>query len=454
MIISWPRIILPVGIIAIVGMLSGCTQLPVVGPSPRDIKSGAATTLSNGRDPLLVYTSRDSVDFNYALIDLNPYVLSVLVGISPDSFHGTFGTQRGPVPVIRVGVGDVVQTSIFESSAGGLFVSGDAAGRVGNYVTLPPQTVAGNGTISIPYAGQVKAAGRTSYEIQRDIETKLATRAIEPQVVINITEQNSDAAIVIGDAGQGRIKLTGSGERILDMISKAGSAAGGGGGGGGGKLAPYDLEITLQRKNRIGTVRLSSIIDNPSENIYVNAGDVIYVHRRPRTFVAFGALGNATGGTTVGGGDVSGLDGIFQFGQERLALSEAVAKAGGLLDERANPSQIFLYRGERRQTLEKLNVNLGKFPPGQQVIPTVYRVNFRDPSAFFMAQKFQMRDKDILYVANADSVEVGKALNYMTLWSSSAAGYVGNAATVLTSAQILGGGGPATALVVGGGGAP
>lgn len=452
MIVSWQRIIVPVSVIAILGMLSGCTQLPKVGPSYRDIKSGAATTLSNGRDPLLVYTSRDAVDFNYALIDLNPYVINVLGGVSQDSFHGTFGTQRGPVPVIRVGVGDVVQTSIFESSAGGLFVSGDAAGRVGNYVTLPPQTVAGNGTISIPYAGQIKAAGRTSYEIQRDIETKLATRAIEPQVVINITEQNSDAAIVIGDAGQGRIKLTGSGERILDMISKAGSA--GGGGGGGGKLAPYDLEITLQRKNRIGTVRLSSIIDNPSENIYVNAGDVIYVHRRPRTFVAFGALGNATGGTTVGGGDVSGLDGIFQFGQERLALSEAVAKAGGLLDERANPSQIFVYRGERRQTLEKLDVNLSKFAPNQQLIPTVYRVNFRDPSAFFMAQKFQMRDKDILYVANADSVEVGKALNYMTLWSASAAGYVGNAATVLTSAQILGGGGPATALVVGGAAAP
>ncbi|WP_372642009.1 polysaccharide biosynthesis/export family protein [Hyphomicrobium sp.] len=429
------------------GILSACTQLPVNGPSYRDIHTGATSTLSNGRDPMLVYTSRDAVDFNYALIDINPFVVSALGGIVPDSFYGSFGAPRGPVPVIRVGVGDVVQTSIFESSAGGLFVAGDATGRVGNYITLPPQTVAGNGTISIPYAGQVKAAGRTTYEIQHDIEAKLATRAIEPQVIINITEQNADAVIVIGDAGQSRIKLTGAGERVLDMISKTE------GGANSGKLAPYDLEITLQRKNRVGTVRLSNIIDNPRENIYVTAGDVIYVHRKPRTFVAFGALGNATGGTTVGGGDVIGLDGIFQFGQERLTLSEAVAKAGGLVDERANPSQIFIYRGERRQTLEKMNVNLTKFAPNQQTIPTVYRVNFRDPSAFFMAQKFQMRDKDILYVANADSIEVAKALNYMTLWTSSAAGYMSSAATVLTSAQILGGSSSAgTALIVGGGG--
>jgi polysaccharide export outer membrane protein len=228
------------------------------------------------------------------------------------------------------------------------------------------------------------------------------------------------------------------------MISKAG-----GGGGTTNKLAPYDLEVTLQRKNRVGTVRLSNIIDNPRENIYVDAGDVIFVHRRPRAFVAFGALGNAVGGTTVGGGDVTGLDGIFQFGQERLSLSEGVAKAGGLIDERANPSQIFLYRGERRETLEKMGVNLSKFAPGQHVIPTVYRANFRDPSALFMAQKFQMRDKDMLYVANADSIEVAKALNYMTLWTSSASGYVGSAATVLTSAQILGGSSAGTAFVVG-----
>ncbi|HET6389438.1 polysaccharide biosynthesis/export family protein [Hyphomicrobium sp.] len=442
------RIIVPGIVSAVAGLLAACTQLPVDGPSYRDIHTGATTTLSNGRDPLLVYTSRNAVDFDYALIDINPFVISVLDDISPDSFYGTFGQQRGPVPVVRVGVGDVVQTSIFESSAGGLFVTGDAAGRAGNYVTLPAQTVSGKGTISIPYAGQIKAAGRTTYEIQREIESKLASRAIEPQVIVNVTEQNADSVIVIGDAGQGRIKLTGAGERILDMISKTTST------GATGKLAPYDLEITLQRKNRIGTVRLSNIINNPRENIYVEAGDVIYVYRRPRSFVAFGALGNATGGTTIGGGDVIGLDGIFQFGQERLSLNEAVAKAGGLVDERANPSQTFIYRGERRRTLELMNVNLSKFAPGQQWIPTVYRLNFRDPSAFFMAQKFQMRDKDILYVANADSIEVGKALNYMTLWTSSAAGYVGNAATVLTSAQILGGAGGSTAVIVGGTGGP
>ena len=223
MTVSWARFLFSKGwMLLVVGILAGCIQLPVDGPGFRDIHRGAAATLSNGRDPLLVYTSRDAVDYNYALIDINPLVLSVLHEIPPISFLKTFGKRRGPTPIIRVGAGDVLQTSIFEATSGGLFVPSEAAGRLGNYVTLPAQTVSGNGTISVPYAGPVQAAGRTVPEIQRDIESKLKSRAIEPQVLVNMTEQNAATVTVIGDTGQSRVKMTGTGERILDMISKAG----------------------------------------------------------------------------------------------------------------------------------------------------------------------------------------------------------------------------------------
>src|SRR5262249_46645960 len=151
----------------------------------------------------------------------------------------------------------------------------------GNYVTLPAQTVGGNGSVSVPYAGSIKAVGHTVPEIQRDIETKLAKRAIEPQVIVNIVEQNADAITVIGGTGGNKIRLTGSGERILDMISKAGGGAGGA--GGAGKFAGYELMVTLQRKGRIATIPFTRLIANPTENVFVAAGDVIYVTREPKT---------------------------------------------------------------------------------------------------------------------------------------------------------------------------
>jgi polysaccharide biosynthesis/export protein len=412
--VSFPRALVLLG----VAMHSGCTQLPVDGPGYRDIHRGAAATLSDGRDPLLIYTSRDAVDYNYALIDINPLVLDVLGDIRPDSFFGTFGTQHGPVPVVRVGVGDVLQISVFESSSGGLFIpGGEVAAHTGSYVTLPAQTVSGAGTISVPYAGPVRVAGRTTSQIQRDIESKLATRAIEPQVVVNIIEQNADTVTVIGDTGNNKIKLTGSGERILDVISRA---VGGAGGFGPVGFAGYELLVTLQRKNQIATVPFTRLINNPNENIFVAPGDIIYVHRQPRTFVVFGAFGQIGGGTLVAGGGTAGLSLQIKFDQERLSLNEAIAKAGGLADGRANPAQVFLYRPEHRETLERMGVNLSEFAPNQQWIPTVYRANFRDPSSFFFAQRFQMRDKDIMYAANADANEVLKFLGYVNAWTTTA----------------------------------
>jgi polysaccharide export outer membrane protein len=388
--------------------------MPVDGPAYRDIQRGATASLSKRQD-FLIHTGRDNADFSYALVDISPNIIDVLDHISPDSFFGTFGRSRGSVPVIRVGVGDVLQTSVFESASGGLFGAGEQSTKGGNFVTFPSQTVTGSGTISIPYAGTIPAAGRTIPEIQRDVESKLASRAIEPQVIISVVEQNAETVTVIGDTGSNKIKITGSGERILDMISKSGGA-----GSSTGKFAGYELYVTLQRKNRTVTVPFTQLVDEPRENIYAAPGDIIYVFRQPKTFTAIGALAAVGTGAVTEGGATTGLSGQFRFEQERLSLNEAIAKAGGLTDSRANPAQVFLYRPERRETVEKMGVDLSNFPPAQRIIPTVYRANFRDPSNFFFVQKFQMRDKDIVYAANSDSIEITKFLNYVNTWTSTA----------------------------------
>jgi polysaccharide export outer membrane protein len=391
--------------------LAACTQLPVDGPHHRDIATNATASLVSDRRDIVV---------EYALLDINKAVLESAVEVGPGSFFRTFGRYSGPAPIIRVGVGDVVQVSVVESAAGGLFIPAEAGVRPGNFVTIPPQQVDRGGTISVPYAGAIQAAGRTPSEIQRDIESKLANRAIEPQVVVTLAEQNATEASVVGDvlntANRFRIRL--GGERVLDMISKA----------GGLKYPGYELFVTLQRKNKRSTVYFPTLINNPSENIFVAPGDTIYVYREQQKFVALGALGTV--------GQTSGLTAQFPFEQERLSLNEAVAKAGGLLDSRANPGQVFLYRVEYREVLAKTGVNLAKFPPNQKLIPTVYPANFREPSSFFFAQGFMMRNKVLIYVSNAGSVEVIKCLDYLRAVTSTVSGVAGDA--VLTKDAVRG----------------
>ncbi len=392
---------------ALLGMqFSGCHMLPASGPLYRDISGGAAAAL---------LSERDTVAFNYVLLDINRVVLEHVAEIGPGSLFKSFGKGYGPAPVIRVGVGDIVQIAIFESSSGGLFIPSEAGVRPGNFVTLPTQEVDNAGNVTVPYAGQVPVVGRTAPEIQRDIESRLATRAVEPQVVVTLLERNASEVTVVGDVvnAANRFRIRPGGERVLDLIAKA----------GGLRYPGYEIFVTLQRGKLRATVFFPTLVNKPEENIFVAPGDTIYVYREQQKFVAIGALG-AVGLTTAG------VTGQYSFEQERLSLNEAVARAGGLLDIRANPGQVFLYRLEHRHMLERLQMDLRAFPAEQVMIPVVYRANFRDPSSFFFAQSFPMRHKDVIYVSNADAVELSKFLAVLQQLTSVASGWGGDGVVV------------------------
>src|SRR5262245_44739439 len=90
----------------LVASVPGCNVLPANGPSHYDISYGAASTM---------LAEPSVAAFNYVLVDINRLVLDNVVDIGPGSFFRTFGKGHGPAPVIRIGAGDVVQISVFES---------------------------------------------------------------------------------------------------------------------------------------------------------------------------------------------------------------------------------------------------------------------------------------------------------------------------------------------------
>jgi polysaccharide export outer membrane protein len=182
---------------------------------------------------------------------------------------------------------------------------------------------------------------------------------------------------------------------VLDVVSEAGGLSSPG----------IETYITLQRRGKSATVLYDHLVATPSENIYVAPGDTILVDRERRTYLAFGA---------------SGLNGRFDFEESKLTLGEALGKAGGLLDSRANPAQVMLYRTVKKDFLGKLGVDTSRF--SGDMVPVIFRANMRDPSALFAVQKFPMQDKDTIYVSNSDSVETLKFLNILNSVTSTVAG--------------------------------
>lgn len=371
--------------------VSGCTSLPASGPSARAVESNATVKVSS-----VSSKSNQTAGIDYALVDINAAVLSAFSETTVKSFEGGFGGGRGGAPVLPLGVGDVVQVSIFESQAGGLFIPADAGSRPGNFVQLPQQTVGRSGSINIPYAGEIQVSGYTEEQVARVIEDRLANRAIEPQAVVTKISARSAQIAVLGDVrNPAKITLTEAGERVLDVLSEA-----------GGLNSPgKETYVTLQRRGRSGTILYDHLVKTPAENIYVVPGDIITVDRERRTYLAFGA---------------AGLNGRFDFEESDLSLGDALGKAGGLLDGRADPAQVMLYRVADKAILAKLGVNVSHFEA--DTVPVIFRANLRDPSSLFALQKFPMEDKDILYVTNSDSTELVKFLNIVNSVTSTAAG--------------------------------
>jgi polysaccharide biosynthesis/export protein len=349
---------------------AGCSIMPAYGPQSMDIRSSEAGTAES---------------LPYALVKLTPEVVHVLGRYTPRL--STAFADRSPPKAFRFGIGDTVSVTIFEAAAGGLFIPAEAGVRPGNFVTIPNQAVDDHGNISVPYAGAIVAQGRTPAEIQRAIVDALKNRAIEPQVVVSLVDQHASLISVLGDVHTaGRFPASPSGERILDLVARA----------GGPVTQGYDGWVTLERAGHRGSVPFGALLYEPSNNIYALPNDVIYLYSQPQTYVAFGAAGN---------------QGQYKFDAWRITLAEAVGKHGGLNDSLADPASVFLYRGETREVAQQLGVDCSRFDG--PIVPIVYVVNFRDPSGYFLAQTFEMRNKDVIYTSNAASVETTKFLNFL-----------------------------------------
>jgi polysaccharide export outer membrane protein len=139
------------------------------------------------------------------------------------------------------------------------------------------------------------------------------------------------------------------------------------------------------------------LLSNPNENVPVQAGDVVIVAREPQTFTAAGATGQ---------------NNVVNFDTIGITLDQAIARAGGLADQRADPAGVFVIRYEQPQDYDQLGLTRPSPGPLQQV-PVIYRINFREPGAFFLARRFPIHNKDILYVSNAPVAEFQKVMNLL-----------------------------------------
>jgi polysaccharide biosynthesis/export protein len=363
--------------------LAGCSTyspfLPSAGPSAQ-----------------LIVDSTAHPDFGIRVVDLSDSVVRrVLASQRRASFAETFGA--GERPKFAIGEGDSLEISVWEAPPAALFGGAllDSRGMIAtSHVTvLPAQMVSSAGTINMPFAGAVQAAGRSPQEVEAEITRRLRSKAHEPQVLVRVLNNVSSTVTVVGEVTTStRVPLTSKGERVLDVLAAAGGVR--------QPVGKITLQLTRQAQGGgVATVLalpLDTVITDPSQNVILQPGDVVTALFQPNSLMVLGA--------TTRNEEIN-------FEAQGITLAQALARSGGLRDERANAAGVFIFRFEDPKAVSDA-VPTRTTPDGK--VPVVYKVDLKDPGSFFAAQGFPMRNKDVMYVANAPGAELQKFLNIVS----------------------------------------
>ena len=365
-------------------LLSACATLPGAIPASGPSREQTLSLANNTAQGINVVPATDSVA---RMLAQRKKATNFA-----DLFPGT------NTPSLRVGAGDVLKVSLWEAPPATLFGSTALDPRTGLVVTsavsFPDQMVMDDGQITIPFAGLIQVAGKTTRTIEAEIERRLTGKANQPQVLVQISTNRSANVTVVGEVKQSmHLELTPKRERLLDALA-----------GAGGVTQPVTkMSVQISRATTTGAMPLDTIIRNPKQNITLHPGDVVTALYQPKSFTVFGATGQ---------------NNEIPFEANGITLAQALARSGGLVDNRADARGIFVFRFEQ-QVQAATSVAPGGItlltPALQSGVPTVYVVNLRDPASFFVSQNFPMEDKDIIYVANAPAAELQKFLQMLGL---------------------------------------
>jgi polysaccharide export outer membrane protein len=360
-------------------LLAGCsTFFSSIGPSRRDIDHSAA---ERPLPPI-------------QLVDVNEEVTQRLVAQRSRHLFSEVLSNR-PDQLQPIGAGDFLVVSIWEATPATLFGSAQIS-PIGIptpslATTLPEQPVDGEGCITVPFAGRIPAAGKTLPDIAAEIKQRLAKKANQPEVLVLLTRNLSSTVTVVGEVTTStRVPLTAAHERLLDALAFA----------AGVKQPINKTTIQITRGANVYALPLETIIQDPKQNVSLQPGDVITALFQPLSFTALGA---------------SGKNDEINFETQGISLAQALARSGGLIDTRSNPSGVFIFR------LEPKSAQAGSGAADSQraattaggLVPVVYRVDLKDPRSLFWIQSFPIKDKDVLYVSNAPVAELQKFLNLL-----------------------------------------
>lgn len=238
---------------------------------------------------------------------------------------------------------------------------------------LPPgYTVSAEGTIQFPYAGDLKVEGLTELQARDLLVQQLSKYIKRPEVTLRVLAYRSKRVYLDGEIkAPGIVAIDDIPLTLPEAISRAGG------------VTPLGDEsrISISNAGKVHWVdlpRLARAGLDPNAIVLRN-GDVVRVSPREESKVF--VIGEVTKPVSL----------LMHNG--RMSLNEALGEAGGVSQLTGNASQIYVIR----------NAN--------DTQPILYHLDSHSPVMIALAENFELKAKDVVYVDAAPMVRLNRIIS-------------------------------------------
>jgi polysaccharide export outer membrane protein len=269
-----------------------------------------------------------------------------------------------PAPY-TIGHGDVLSIVVWdhpELASGGMAAATAAAdnGNTGSNALVPPGFAVDHlGRIQFPLLGLIPVDGLTEEQARTMLAKRLARYLANPSVTLRVQSYRSKRVYIDGEVkAPGLQPINDIPMTLVEALNRA-----------GGMLPSADQSrIMVERKATRYMINMRELVQkgvNPGTVLLVH-GDVVRVHSRDESKVF------------VSGEVVSPRALTMHNG--RLTLNEALGESGGVSPLSGDARQIYVVRKTPERT-------------------RVFQLDARVTGALAMAESFELRPKDVVYVA-------------------------------------------------------
>jgi len=278
-----------------------------------------------------------------------------------DDIQGVVG-KSGPY---RIQSGDILSIVVWNHpELAAAVMSMPSTGIIGidtaGITSLPAGFVVDHdGLVQFPFAGSLKVAGLTVEEARRELSSTLAKYIKNPDVTLRVQAYRGTRVYVDGEVKTPGVQsMTDVPMTLLEALNRS-----------GGMLPTADQgRVEITRAGKTYHVDIPQLVRRGVDlnSIVLQDGDAVRVTTRDAGKVY--VLGEVTTPIPV------------QMINGSLSLSAALGEAGGLSVLSANGRQVYVIRSDG------------------DLQPTVYHLDARSPTAYALAENFQLDRHDVVYV--------------------------------------------------------